>query len=445
MNSFLQPTLNIGTLGHVAHGKSTIVKAISGVKTNHHSKEEERNMTIKLGYANAKIFECPNCPKPQCYQSFGSQQNKLPKCRNSRCNCILQFRRHVSFVDCPGHEQLMTCMLNGAAAMDCAILVIAANEKCPQPQTMEHLVAAELMGLQDLAVVQNKVDLCKNVGSATQNYSEICELVKNTAAEGAPVFPTSAQLKIGIDFILQYIVEQIPQPEHDRTSPPRFPVIRSFDINRPGVTWQNLRGGVLGGTLQCGTLSIGTMLEIRPGLVEFGKPGKNGQPQVLSCKPIFTVVQSLYSEKNALKEATPGGLIGVGTSLDPGLTRDDGLVGQVAGEVGSLPPVFNKLILSYRLMKRVVGEEKLSKMKALAKGEKLLLSVGSITTKGTILTCDRKSRSFHITLDHPVCADFGQKCAISRSFSRKWRLTGWGKILPESPALVIDNSFDVRK
>ncbi len=67
-----QATLNIGTIGHVAHGKSTLVKAISTVNTVRHFKEKIRNITIKLGYANAKIFKCPMCPPPSCYKSFGS-------------------------------------------------------------------------------------------------------------------------------------------------------------------------------------------------------------------------------------------------------------------------------------------------------------------------------------------------------------------------------------
>lgn len=68
-----QATQNIGTIGHVAHGKSTLVLAVSGVSTVRHQKEKIRNITIKLGYANAKLYKCPRCPDPQCYQPYGSK------------------------------------------------------------------------------------------------------------------------------------------------------------------------------------------------------------------------------------------------------------------------------------------------------------------------------------------------------------------------------------
>jgi translation initiation factor 2 subunit 3 len=111
----------------VAHGKSTLVKAISGVNTVRHYKERIRNITIKLGYANAKLYKCPQCPPPECFKSFGSDKEDHPKCTNPGCDSILQLLRHVSFVDCPGHDVLMATMLAGAAVMDSALLLIAGN------------------------------------------------------------------------------------------------------------------------------------------------------------------------------------------------------------------------------------------------------------------------------------------------------------------------------
>lgn len=120
-----QATINIGTIGHVAHGKSTVVKAISGVQTVRFKNELERNITIKLGYANAKIFQCPKCPRPSCYKSFKSDRFEA-NCE--KCSSKMNLVRHVSFVDCPGHDILMATMLNGAAVMDAAMLLVAANE-----------------------------------------------------------------------------------------------------------------------------------------------------------------------------------------------------------------------------------------------------------------------------------------------------------------------------
>src|ERR1700759_4465181 len=82
-----QATINIGTIGHVAHGKSTVVKAISGVQTVRFKNELERNITIKLGYANAKIYKCdnPECPRPTCYKSFKSDKEVDPPCEREVC------------------------------------------------------------------------------------------------------------------------------------------------------------------------------------------------------------------------------------------------------------------------------------------------------------------------------------------------------------------------
>jgi translation initiation factor 2 subunit 3 len=85
--------------------------------------------------------------------------------------------RHVSFVDCPGHDILMATMLNGAAVMDAALLLIAANETCPQPQTSEHLAAVEIMKLEHLIILQNKVDLIKEA-QALEHQKSIAAFVK---------------------------------------------------------------------------------------------------------------------------------------------------------------------------------------------------------------------------------------------------------------------------
>merc|ERR1712130_878750 len=143
-----QATINIGTIGHVAHGKSTVVKALSGVHTVRFKNELERNITIKLGYANAKIYksEDPRCQRPVCYTSASSTKEDVFKMNGFEYGLV----RHVSFVDCPGHDILMATMLNGAAVMDAALLLIAGNESCPQPQTSEHLAAIEIMKLKHI-------------------------------------------------------------------------------------------------------------------------------------------------------------------------------------------------------------------------------------------------------------------------------------------------------
>ncbi|KAA8577325.1 hypothetical protein EYC84_007291 [Monilinia fructicola] len=246
-------TINIGTIGHVAHGKSTVVKAISGVQTVRFKNELERNITIKLGYANAKIYQCDN----------------------------KELLRHVSFVDCPGHDILMSTMLSGAAVMDAALLLIAGNETCPQPQTSEHLAAIEIMKLDKVIILQNKVDLMREEG-ANQHYQSILKFIRGTVAGGAPIIPISAQLKFNIDAVNEALVSTIPVPPRDFTMDPQMIVIRSFDVNKPGAEIDELKGGVAGGSILHGVIKLGDEIEIRPGIVSRDEKGG------VKCQPIFS-------------------------------------------------------------------------------------------------------------------------------------------------------------
>merc|ERR1712012_490858 len=192
--------------------------------------ELERNITIKLGYANAKIYksEDPRCQRPVCYTSASSTKEDVFKMNGFE----FRLKRHVSFVDCPGHDILMATMLNGAAVMDAALLMIAGNETCPQPQTSEHLAAVEIMKLKHILILQNKIDLVKE-SQAKEQHEAILAFVKGTVAEGAPVVPVSAQLKYNIDVICEYIIKRIPVPVRNFMDEPRLIVIRSFDVNKP--------------------------------------------------------------------------------------------------------------------------------------------------------------------------------------------------------------------
>ena len=198
--------------------------------------------------------------------------------------------RHVSFVDCPGHDVLMATMLNGAAVMDAALLLIAGNEPCPQPQTSEHLAAVEIMKLQNLIILQNKIDLIKKEQAMVQ-FESIRNFVSGTVAEKAPIIPISAQLKYNIDVVCEYIVNTIPVPVRDYTSAPHMIVIRSFDVNKPGQRADDLKGGVAGGSILKGVLRLGDEIEILPGIVS-----KNLQGEMTNT-PIYARVESLHAEK----------------------------------------------------------------------------------------------------------------------------------------------------
>ncbi|KAL2918415.1 eukaryotic translation initiation factor 2 subunit gamma [Polyrhizophydium stewartii] len=420
-----QATINIGTIGHVAHGKSTVVKAISGVQTVRFRNELERNITIKLGYANAKIFKCDNdaCPRPGCYRSFKSDKDEGFACERSGCKGKMRLVRHVSFVDCPGHDILMATMLNGAAVMDAALLLIAGNESCPQPQTSEHLAAIEIMKLQHIIILQNKIDLIKE-SAAEEHYESILKFIKGTVADNAPVIPISAQLKYNIDAINEYIVKKIPVPVRDFTADARLIVIRSFDVNKPGAEVADLKGGVAGGSILRGVFKIGDEIEIRPGVVFKDQEGRT------KCRPIFSRIVTLFTESNDLKFAVPGGLIGVGTRVDPTLCRSDRLVGQVLGAVGTLSAIYTEIEINYFLLRLLLGvkteDKKQAKVQKLAKNEVLMVNIGSTSTGGRVVSV--KADLAKIALTNPACTEVGEKIALSRRIDKHWRLIGWGQI-----------------
>merc|ERR1712050_647804 len=421
-----QATINIGTIGHVAHGKSTLVKAISGVQTVRFKNELVRNITIKLGYANAKIFKCDgaSCPRPGCYRSQGSAKEDSFPCDRPGCNGRFRLLRHVSFVDCPGHDILMATMLNGAAVMDAALLLVAGNESCPQPQTSEHLAAIEIMKLKHVLILQNKIDLIRDT-QATEQHEQILRFIEGTVAEGAPIIPISAQLKYNIEVVCEYIEKKIPVPLRDFTSEPHLIIIRSFDVNKPGSEVEDLKGGVAGGSILKGVLKVGQEIEVRPGLVSKDGNGK------LTCQPIRSRIVSLFAEQNEMMYAVPGGLIGVGTKIDPTLCRADRMVGQVLGSVGALPDILIELEVSYYLLRRLLGvriegDKKAAKVQKLSKNEVLMVNIGSLSTGGRVIAV--KADLAKIGLTTPVCTEVGEKIALSRRIDKHWRLIGWGQI-----------------
>lgn len=197
----------------------------------------------------------------------------------------------------------MATMLNGAAVMDAALLLIAANETCPQPQTSEHLAAIEIMKLNHIIILQNKIDLIQE-SAAEAHYESIRSFVQGTVADNAPIVPISAQLKLNVDAVLEYIVKKVPIPIRDFSSDARLIVIRSFDVNKPGADVSDLKGGVAGGSILCGVLKVGDEIEVRPGVVSKDSEGRT------KCRTIFSRIVTLFAEHNDLKFAVPGGLIG---------------------------------------------------------------------------------------------------------------------------------------
>ncbi|WP_152039872.1 translation initiation factor IF-2 subunit gamma [Salinigranum salinum] len=404
-----QPEVNIGLVGHVDHGKTTLVQALSGSWTDQHSEEMKRGISIRLGYADATFRQCPGVDAPECY-------TVEEECEDGSTSEIL---RTVSFVDAPGHETLMATMLSGAALMDGAVLVVSATEQVPQAQTEEHLMALDIIGIDNIVIAQNKIDLVDR-DRAVANYEQIQEFVEGTVAEDAPIVPISAGQEINMDLLIDAIEREIPTPERDATEDARMFVARSFDINRPGTTWENLTGGVIGGSLVEGELSVNDEIELRPGR----EVDEGGQSE---WRPIETTVRSLQAGGTQLDTVRPGGLLGVGTGLDPALTKGDALAGQVAGEPGTLPPTRESFTMDVDLLDRVVGADGTGdEVEEISTGEPLMLTVGTATTVGAVTSA--RAGECEVNLKRPVCAESGAKIAINRRVGARWRLIGIGTL-----------------
>jgi translation initiation factor 2 subunit 3 len=400
------PELNMGIVGHVAHGKTTLVQALTSKLTLTHSEELKRGITIRLGYADATIYKCKKCSEPECYTTS-------EKC--SRCFSDCEPLRTVSFVDVPGHETLMATVLTGAGLMDGALLIIAANEKCPQPQTREHLTALEAVGIKNVIIVQTKIDLVSEQ-RALENYKEIKQFIKGTLIENAPIIPASAQQRINLDLIIQTIETNMPTPKRDDTKELKMLIARTFDVNRPGFEPKKLSGGVLGGAIVQGKLKLGDEIEIKPGI----KIGSK-------YKPLVSKVVGIQKATIDLEEAGPGGLLGVMTTLDPFLTKSDALVGSIVGLVGKLPEVKESLLLEIKLLERVVGSEELKAVAPIKPNEDILINVGTARSIGSVVSM--KKNKLEIKLKIPVCVEQKERVAISRQISGRWRLIGFGNVV----------------
>ena len=395
------PEISIGMVGHIAHGKTTLTRALTGKLTLSHSEELKRGITIRLGYANFVIRKCPKC---------GEYTTKeiCPKC-GAKTKPI----KRVFIIDAPGHETLMATMIAASSIIDAAVLVIAANEHCPQPQTKEHLKALEIAGIKHIIIVQNKIDTVTKE-RALENYKEIKEFVKGTIAENAPIIPISAQRGINIDILLKYLNESIPVPKRDLTKDPIFLIARSFDVNKPGTPIEELSGGVIGGALIQGKLKVGDKIQILPGRkIEVGK-----------YEPIETEVASLSIGTENVEEIYPGESAGVGTLLDPFITKSDKLSGNIAGK--NLPPVWNSIKIEVHLMKKIVGVREEKEVEPIKMNEPLMINAWTAKSLGIVKSI--KGNEVEMDLRIPICIRRGEKIILSRRVQQKWRLIGYGII-----------------
>jgi len=401
--------VNIMTAGHVDHGKTTLLKALTGKWTDEHSEEMKRGITIRLGYANCTVYKCSKCKGSQAYQT-------TKKCLKHMCDN--EKIREFSFIDVPGHETLMATMLSATPIVDGALLLIAANEGI-QPQTKEHLTAIEIAGIKNIIIVQNKIDLVDDK-QALKNYNEIKDFVKGTIAENAPIIPVSAQQFVNIDILLKEMVNIFKPLPKDEKADPLMLVARSFDINKPGTPILEIKGGVVGGSVKQGVFKVGDEVVLLPGI-------KKIINNITTWVPVKTRINSLFIGNKSVKKLGPGGSTSIGLNIDPFLSKADSLAGSVLAHPGKEPPVFNELNLKIHLMKRIVGASKEVNMEPLKVNEALVINAWSAKTVGVITNI--KENNITLKLKLPVCINKKEKVALSRLFNNRWRLVGWAEIL----------------
>lgn len=395
-----QPEMNLGMIGHVDHGKTTLVKALSGKWADTHSEEIKRGITIRLGYADVNIYKTK-----EGYTVDGSKKDA-------------ELVRKISLIDAPGHESLMATMLCGASIMDGALLLISATEDCPQPQTREHLQALEIVGMDKIIVIQNKIDLVSEE-KALKNYEQIKEFLSGTKYKDAKIIPMSAKHGINMDLVLEAIEEEFPTPKRDLTKDPIMFIARSFDVNKPGTKPQKLQGGIIGGSLVQGKLESGKEIQILPGHEVEERNQK-------VWKPINAKITSIVTGGDVVDGAAPGGSIALMTTLDPNVVKSDKLTGAVAGYPDKLPPVHKILKLKVNLLERVVGSKDKLVVDPIKLKEVLMLNVNSSATVGIV--SDLSKGIVSLQLKRPVCAAKGSRVTIARRVGQRWRLIGYGEI-----------------
>ena len=409
-------TFNIAIVGHVANGKTTITHCLSGINTKRHAEEQKSGRTIKLGYANLTLFKCNDCNTK--YST--SQDVKKHSCGECGEDCKKAY--FVSLCDTPGHSSFVKTMVRGSATVDGAIILTCPKDFKSQVQTLQHLAILEILNVRNVFIIQNKCDLVTKDECLT-NYGLIREEFKGTVAETCPIIPCCAQRGLGVEKIIDCLFDMCDKltVSASSTQPPKFNVfqiIRSFDINRPDTDIDHLRGGVIGGTLNGGELHVGDDIEIRPGLIT-----KDNKYRALKTK-----ILSIYSESTPIKQCSTGGLVALGTRLDPTLTRGDRMVGQVCGKFGSdIPPVVTTNVIKVFYM--VPSSSSSSKKNRLTENIFYYFLWANVNVKGKVHqhspSLPDSKHVFKITYEQPICI-CAHRCII---YDVSNTLIGFGQLI----------------
>jgi len=415
-----QAIINIGMIGHVANGKSTLTKQLTGKTTQQHSSEKQNNITIQLGYANAKIYFCEPC---DLYKSTPSNIDEM-LCES--CDYLMELVNHVSFVDCPGHNSFTSNMLNGSSIMDTTILIESAiNTEILGSQSKEHLNAIKISNIPNAFVCMNKLDLVKKTNAKTR-IVELSGELQNTPAENSNIIPISANFNSNLDIVARYLAKlEIPQKSLDK--PIKMIIIRSFNINKINTPIDNISGGIVGGTIVQGMLNIGDKFIIKPGFI-IKNPQYDPSDETCTkwkCYPLVSHVTSINADNNKLDKAISGGLIGVCSSLDPSLTVNNKLVGNILCEYNQLNDIYETFMIEYYPLDNATQ---------LTKGDNVLLNHNACNTNASIHSF-KKNKMVLELLDRPMCADLSDRITISQNLNG-FKIIGYGIIIKGFPTEI---------
>jgi translation initiation factor 2 subunit 3 len=383
---------NLGTLGSVSDGKSEMIYQLTGgdqnggIRTQRDSREKKRNITIKAGYANIKIWKCNECLK--CYSS----KETLTEYNCDNCdtnNCVIN--NHISFIDCPGHQELIETMMNSISLMKGAIVIVSVVEPLTQkPQLIQHLISAKVNNLNKLIICMNKCDLVSS-NIVQERKNELDDLLLKLDIKPLIIIPTSFTHRLGINYLINAISTFFDNDDYEVSNKTLFRITRSFDINQPGISYDAIKGGCIGGSLISGLLKINDEVEINPGILTKNKDGR------YTCEPIITKLLSFESDKIQLEQVEPGGLVGILTNIDPYYCKNDVLKGNIITPIGQSLPVYQDIKINFNKIDYFDG------VWVPKNGNKLFLQIENMFTEAIIIKM--KNDKIELQLIKPICID----------------------------------------
>lgn len=382
------PLYNVGIYGSVSDGKTTLIESLSNTNTRRHANELKGGFTINIGFTNIKIYidESKN-------YIIENKKNK----KNIEKNKLLT---HFSFIDCPGHYNLILKTLCCSEILDAAIIVISLNEELStKPQLKQHLQILKKSNVKKIIVCLNKLDLVYNKGHnieyVKKKMVEIKELFNKIGLEPSVYIPTCLSMKIGIDTVTEaiinnfheYCLEKNYEKQKDISI---LKIVSTFDINSPGISFEKTQGGIIGGTLKSGFFSPNDKIKIYPGFISSDKK---------KYTPITGTIESIQSNRNNVNIAIPGGLFGLKLDIDPALTSKDLLKGQILVKKDTLLEVYNEIVLEFEIKQNKIFKKWTPKKKT-----NLLLIINLKDLGATIIKIIKNKNIYKCTfiLNKPV-------------------------------------------